>query len=300
MAPRASVPETAAAVADAVLDPKLATQKSVALFPGSTADGAGDDAAQSDPAFDALLAQAAHATQVRDAARGAGTERNQPRALPDAAAGAAGSAAALPADLAAKAASAPVLPGIAQAAFERDAANALDGAALPPAAAIGTAATAGVMPDADKGAGETLAPRVGTPAWDNALGQKVVWMAAGAEQSASLTLNPPDLGPLQVVINVSNTHAEATFTAAQPEVRQALEAAMPRLKEMLADAGISLGQTSVGAGPPDQGSAQARQQAQEQARRTADGRGPGDGTPVQPVRATRISTSGNGLVDTFA
>ena len=301
LAPRQNVPETSAAVADTVADPKLATQKSAAFQPGGSTDVNGDDTAQHDPAFDALLAQAAHATQARDAARGAGTERNLPRAQLDAMASATGSTTGQASELAAKASSTTVQAGIAQAAFERDAAKAFDGTVLPPAAAIGTAAAAaGVMPDAGQGAGESLAPRVGTPAWDNALGQKVVWMAAGAEQSASLTLNPPDLGPLQVVINVSNTHAEATFTAAQPEVRQALEAAMPRLKEMLADAGISLGQTSVGAGSPDQGSAQARQQAQELARHSAVGRSPADGTLAQPVRVTRSSTRGNGLVDTFA
>ena len=298
MAPRAGTMPDAAATAT---DPVLTAQKGAALLPGSGHDVAGDSAEKSDPAFDALLAQAAQATEARDAARGtgAGTERNLPGVLPQAAAAAAGSATALPADLAARAEFALVQPSLAQVAFERDAANAVDAAAPPPATMVGTAATAGVLPAGQPGASESLAPRVGTPAWDNALGHKVVWMAAGAEQSASLTLNPPDLGPLQVVINVSNSHAEATFTAAQPEVRQALEAAMPKLKEMLADAGISLGQTSVGAGSADQGSAQAQQQAQRQARRTRGG-DTADGTLVQPARSNRIVTGGNGLVDTFA
>lgn len=307
MAPRASVAPDAAVAGTAATaaDPKLAAQKSIALPAGSGHEIAGDDAGQSDPAFDALLAQAAHATQARDAARGAGTgagtEPKSARTLPDAGNGAAasGSAPALPAALAAKAESAQ-LPNLAQAAFERDAITARDGAAPPAAGAIGTPAMAGVLPAEDTGASSALTPRVGTPAWDNALGQKVVWMAAGAEQSALLTLNPPDLGPVQVVINVSNSHAEASFTAAQPEVRQALEAAMPKLKEMLADAGISLGQTSVGAGSPDQGGAQAQQQARQQARRTSAGPSPVEAATGQAARSIRIGTGGNGLVDTFA
>lgn len=98
---------------------------------------------------------------------------------------------------------------------------------------------------------DKLTPRVGTPAWDQALGQKITWMIGGAEQSASISLNPPDLGPLQVVLNVTNDQANATFIAAQPEVRLAIEAAMPKLREMMSDAGIQLGQANVSADNPN-------------------------------------------------
>lgn len=145
---------------------------------------------------------------------------------------------------------------------------------------------------------DKLTPQVGTPAWDSALGQKVVWMVAGGQQSASLTLNPPDLGPLQVVLHVSNSHANATFVSAQPEVRQALEAAMPRLREMMNDAGIQLGQANVGAGMPDQQQAAAEQSARHAARRREQPSGEADAT-LRPVRAT-ASAVGRGLVDTFA
>lgn len=93
---------------------------------------------------------------------------------------------------------------------------------------------------------EKLAPPVGTPAWDQALGHKVIWMTQGGEQTASLTMNPPDLGPLKIVINVSNDQATVNFTAAQPEVRAALENALPRLREMMGESGIQLGQANVG------------------------------------------------------
>lgn len=144
---------------------------------------------------------------------------------------------------------------------------------------------------------EKLTPPVGTPAWDQALGQKVVWMVAGDQQSASLTLNPPDLGPLQVVINVSNSQANATFTAAQPEVRQALEAALPKLRDMLGEAGIQLGQASVNSGSPNQQSAP----DQQASRARHGGRDAGDSHGDAPVRVGRVqpAVSGRGLVDTF-
>ncbi|SNS61422.1 flagellar hook-length control protein FliK [Noviherbaspirillum humi] len=148
---------------------------------------------------------------------------------------------------------------------------------------------------------DTLAPKVGTPAWDAALGQKVVWMVAGEEQSASLTLNPPDLGPLQVVLNVSNSQATATFVSDQAQVREAIEAAMPKLREMLGDAGIQLGQASVNAGTPGQQHAFA--QTGEGSRRTpAAGQDAGERIAEGEVRTGRARTGagGNGLVDTFA
>ncbi len=150
------------------------------------------------------------------------------------------------------------------------------------------------------GAGDKLTPQVGTPGWDQALGQKVVWMVAGGQQSASLTLNPPDLGPMQVVLNVTNSHATATFTAAQPEVRQALETAMPKLREMLGDAGIQLGQTSVNAGNAQQQQNFAGQASQNSSGRHGDRIDAIDGTGAIATQSTTRTTAGIGLVDTFA
>ncbi|HEY4318456.1 MAG TPA: flagellar hook-length control protein FliK [Herbaspirillum sp.] len=102
------------------------------------------------------------------------------------------------------------------------------------------------------GAADKLTPAVGSPAWDSALGNKMVWMSNNGQQTATLTLNPRDLGPMQVTINVNKTLADATFVAANPEVKAALEAAMPKLREMMDQAGIQLGQANVSTGMPNQ------------------------------------------------
>ena len=130
------------------------------------------------------------------------------------------------------------------------AADAADAAA--PATALATLQAAAQTVHAPTAHVDRLTPAVGTPAWDQALGQKIVWMAQGGEQSASLTMNPPDLGPMQVVLSVSNNQATVDFMAAQPEVRQALEAALPRLREMMSESGIQLGQANVSAGGQQQ------------------------------------------------
>lgn len=147
-------------------------------------------------------------------------------------------------------------------------------------------------------AADKLTPSVGTPAWDQALGQKIVWMVAGEQQSASLTLNPPDLGPLQVVLNVSNSQASATFSAAQPEVRQALEAALPKLRDMLSEAGIQLGQASVDSGQPNQTGEDRRAAAHTH---DSGGAMADSGSDSQARTAlVQPASSGLGLVDTFA
>lgn len=141
-----------------------------------------------------------------------------------------------------------------------------------------------------------LAPSVGTTAWGHALGEKIVWMAAGAQQTASLTLNPPNMGPLQIVLNVSNEQATASFFSAQPEVRQALEAAFPRLREMMNEAGIQLGQATVSADTPQQNTPDQRSQRDAPPFPNPDETSAG----AMSLSQVPIRQSGRGLVDTFA
>lgn len=141
-----------------------------------------------------------------------------------------------------------------------------------------------------------LAPSVGAAAWGQAIGEKIVWMAAGAQQTASLTLNPPNMGPLQIVLNISNEQATASFFSAQPEVRQALEAAFPRLREMMSEAGIQLGQASVSADTPQQNAPDQRSQRTALPFPNLDGTSMGE----LPLNQSPSPQSGRGLVDTFA
>ncbi|MEQ1667978.1 MAG: flagellar hook-length control protein FliK [Sulfuriferula sp.] len=143
---------------------------------------------------------------------------------------------------------------------------------------------------------DKLSARVGTPAWEQSLSQKVVWMANGTQQIASLTLNPPDLGPLQIVLSVNNDQANATFIASQPEVRLAIEAAMPKLREMMSDAGIQLGQANVSAGDPRQ---QNNAQQDPASRQNTGGNLSADTISLNNAPITTKITTGLGLVNTF-
>ncbi|MBD8528828.1 MULTISPECIES: flagellar hook-length control protein FliK [unclassified Massilia] len=162
------------------------------------------------------------------------------------------------------------------------------------ATALQTAQAAGSAPT------DRLSARVGTPAWDNQVGQKVIWMVGGEDQSATLELNPPDLGPVQVVLNVSNDLASVTFSSQQLEVRQALENALPRLREMMNESGIALGNATVNAGAEGRQGQDGQGSGRPGGGRGGNGNG-GDGSvaDVTPRQGSRI-IGGAGAVDTFA
>lgn len=96
----------------------------------------------------------------------------------------------------------------------------------------------------------SLVPEVGSNEWGKALGQQMTQMGhAGiaGNQVTELQLNPPGLGPLKVTLSISDHQMQAMFVSAHSSVRAAVEAALPQLRAALADSGISLGNTSVGA-----------------------------------------------------
>lgn len=90
-----------------------------------------------------------------------------------------------------------------------------------------------------------IEPEVGTPAWHQALSQQVMQMRQGNANEAELQLNPLGLGPLHIKLSLRDQALNAEFTAAHAEVRAALEAALPQLREALQQGGVQLGQAWV-------------------------------------------------------
>lgn len=150
-------------------------------------------------------------------------------------------------------------------------------------------------------ASAAVATPVGAPGWGNEVGDKVVWMVGRQETRAELVLNPPQLGRIEVSLTMNGDQANATFISANASVREALENAMPRLREVLQGAGVSLGETQVGAESFQQ-AAQQQQTGDNPDRR--NGRGNADGAPhglaLGHEHAPGQVKRGIGLVDTFA
>lgn len=143
---------------------------------------------------------------------------------------------------------------------------------------------------------QTVSTPLSSPAWADDFTQKISWMVSQRNQVAELHLNPPNLGPLDVVLKISENQATALFTSPHAAVREAVENALPKLRELLADNGIMLSNATVG----DQSSRerQAEQFANrggDTATREAEGAVEASGEAVvKPAR------SHNGIVDTFA
>ncbi|MFV2059478.1 MAG: flagellar hook-length control protein FliK, partial [Gammaproteobacteria bacterium] len=91
----------------------------------------------------------------------------------------------------------------------------------------------------------SIATPVQHPQWNQSLGQSVQWMVNNNMQQAEIKLNPPDLGMLDIRITVTNDQATVHFTAQNSAVRDALESALPRLREMLDESGVSLADVNV-------------------------------------------------------
>jgi len=63
--------------------------------------------------------------------------------------------------------------------------------------------------------------------------------------SAEIRLDPPDLGGMNIKVNLSGDSASVSFIVQSQHARDALDQAVPRLREMLEEHGIELGQSSV-------------------------------------------------------
>lgn len=147
-----------------------------------------------------------------------------------------------------------------------------------------------------------IATPVGGTHWGTELGQQVVMMSTNARQgmqTAELRLDPPDLGPLRVSLNLADGVASASFVSAHASVRQAIETAIPQLQQALAQAGISLGQTSVGEQTAQQEFAQQNGNGGSQ-RQSGGASVVTDGAADNAAPVVTASRNANALVDTFA
>ena len=118
------------------------------------------------------------------------------------------------------------------------------------------------------------------PRFPDALGERVAWLVREGMQSAELTLHPKELGPIRIDLSIDGEAASIGFSAAQADTRGAIEQALPRLREMLADQGLQLGATLVDAGAQrgEREAANARSGGGDgRGQGRGDGRGPRDG-----------------------
>jgi flagellar hook-length control protein FliK len=109
-------------------------------------------------------------------------------------------------------------------------------------------------------------------------------------ESGSLRVSPEHLGPVEVQISVQNGAASVWFGANHPDARAALEQALPKLREMFANQGLTLTDSGVSRESP-------RNQNRPAASRSVASVSAVGSSDSATVAAARISL---GLVDTYA
>jgi flagellar hook-length control protein FliK len=90
-----------------------------------------------------------------------------------------------------------------------------------------------------------VATPVDSSAWSKDFGQHVIRLAVDGQPSAEIHLNPPEMGPIRISIEIRGQEATINFAAAHADTRGALENALPALRELFAANDLSLGGTHV-------------------------------------------------------
>jgi len=81
--------------------------------------------------------------------------------------------------------------------------------------------------------------------WGQGMGRQILWMVNQNISSAEFRLNPANLGPLEVRIDMDNDQVNVAFSSRHADVRDAVEQALPRLREMFEDKGLNLSDADV-------------------------------------------------------
>ncbi|YCO04506.1 flagellar hook-length control protein FliK [Vibrio sp. VNB-15] len=75
--------------------------------------------------------------------------------------------------------------------------------------------------------------------------EKVQMMMSKNLKNLDIRLDPPELGRMQIRMTMNNDLANVHFTVANPQARDLIEQTLPRLREMLAQQGMQLADSSV-------------------------------------------------------
>lgn len=145
--------------------------------------------------------------------------------------------------------------------------------------------------------GEPVATMPGQPGFAQDFGQRVVLLAAGKISSAELALTPAELGPVRISIELRGQDATLSFVANAAATRAAIEDALPKLREMFAQQGLTLLDASVGAHVGQQGRPSHGQ------KQTANGHGRSGVEAAANAEANRLLPTANRprrLIDVIA
>ncbi len=81
--------------------------------------------------------------------------------------------------------------------------------------------------------------------FNNAVKEKVMLMINQKLQNVEIRLDPPELGSMHVRLNLQNEQAAVTFTVQNQQAKEALEQNLGKLRDMLAENGVDVGDANI-------------------------------------------------------
>lgn len=138
---------------------------------------------------------------------------------------------------------------------------------------------------------------IGQHKWGGEFAQKIVWLSTQQHQVAEIRLNPAHLGPVDVMLSITQDQATAQFVSPHPAVRDAIQEALPRLREMMAESGIQLGNVMVGA---DSFQQENKQQQAFFAAKSASNMNNAEQDTANSMQTVAMPVNHQGLVNTYA
>ena len=142
-----------------------------------------------------------------------------------------------------------------------------------------------------------LARGADTADWGNAVGERVSWMINHKQNSASIRLDPPVLGKLDVQVRVSDDATTITIQTQHAQTRDLIDAASLRLRDYLQESGFQNVNVDVSQ-RQDQPQGRAQSSSPESGGEQADAAPEQDSDAQRPEAAGY--SRGQGLLDTFA
>ncbi len=134
------------------------------------------------------------------------------------------------------------------------------------------------------------------PRWERGLGERLVLMVQTGVQRAELQLDPPELGALQLRVQVQHDQAQVQILSPHAAVRDVIEQQAGRLRELLASEQLQLAGFSVADSGAQSGD---HRETQSNARRSVASLGPMTGL-AEPAEEVSDHPVRRGLIDRYA
>ena len=141
---------------------------------------------------------------------------------------------------------------------------------------------------------------VGQAEWGDKVMGKLTWLTANKLSVAEIHLTPPDMGPMEVRVQVQQDQTSITVHAANPAVRDQLELHSHRLRDMLGEQGLNLEKFDVADSSQQQTGEQSASGDDSETSGRGDTRHASADEGLDSDETTSIDLTHNGEVDIFA